>query len=135
MTGKSKAPHANTRLAVFLRRRILELRPRKTQIDIAAEVGWKSRNMMAMIAGGTSKLPIDRVPALAKALNVDAAYLLRLALEQHDTMLWPIIEEATGMVLTANEKKIVSLVRTASGSADPAPTGKLLRALREAFGE
>ena len=135
MTGTSKAPHANTKLAIFLRRRILELRPRKSQVDIASEVGWKSRNMMAMIAGGTSKLPIDRVPALAKALDVDAAHLLRLALEQHDTMLWSIIEDACGMALTENERKIVSLIRASSGGSDPAPVGKLLRALREAFGE
>ncbi|MBO6541100.1 MAG: XRE family transcriptional regulator [Rhizobiaceae bacterium] len=135
MTGTSKAPHANTKLAIFLRRRILELRPRKSQVDIASEVGWKSRNMMAMIAGGTSKLPIDRVPALAKALDVDAALLLKLTLEQHDTMLWSIIEDACGMALTENERKIVSLIRTSSADSDPAPVGKLLRALREAFGE
>ncbi|MBO6716560.1 MAG: helix-turn-helix transcriptional regulator [Rhizobiaceae bacterium] len=135
MTGTSRAPHANTKLAIFLRRRILELRPRKSQIDIAAEVGWRSRNILSMIAGGSTKLPIDRVPALARALDVDAARLLQLALEQHDTMLWPIVEEVCGMALTENERKIVSLIRTASGGSDPAPTGKLLRALREAFGE
>lgn len=135
MTGNSKAPHANTKLAIFLRRRILELRPRKSQIDIAAEVGWRSRNMMAMIASGASKLPIDRVPALAKALEVDTAYLLRLTLDQHDLMLWDIIEAACGLVLTDNEKKIVQIVRELSGNSDPAPTSKHIRALREAFGK
>jgi len=31
---------------------------------------------------GTSKLPLDRVLGLAKALEVDAKYLFRLTLEQ-----------------------------------------------------
>lgn len=134
MKDVRSAPFANSKLARFLRRRILELRPTKTQIAIAAEVGWKSCNVLSMIAGGTTKLPVDRVPALAKALDVDAAYLLRLALQQHDNLLWDVVEDAAGTVLTANEKKIIAFVRSASSDTDPAPTGKFLRALRDVFG-
>ena len=61
-------PHADTKLVKFL-----ELRPKKTQRKIAAETGFASVNMLAMIKAGNSRLPLDRVPALAKALDVDGA--------------------------------------------------------------
>jgi hypothetical protein len=91
--------------------------------------------MMAMIASGASMMPLERVPALARALEVDRAYILRLALDQRDTMLWTIIEEACGLVLTENEKKIIKILREVSRNSNPAPTTKLTRALREVFGE
>src|SRR5690606_33609215 len=87
-------PYAHTKIAAFIAKRLLELRPVKSQALIASEVGWKSANMLSMIASGTSKLPIERVPALAQSLNVDPAYVLRLTLDQHDLLLWPIIEGA-----------------------------------------
>ncbi|MGO4916866.1 hypothetical protein ACEN2R_15490, partial [Pseudogemmobacter sp. W21_MBD1_M6] len=36
-------PHADTRLAKFLEKRILELRPRKSQIEIATDAGFINR--------------------------------------------------------------------------------------------
>jgi hypothetical protein len=48
-------PHAGTRLVKFLDKRILELRARKTQGQIASEVGLKQANMLTMIKSGTSK--------------------------------------------------------------------------------
>ena len=38
--------------------------------------------MMSFLKNGRNKLPLDRVPSLAKALEVDPAYLMRLALDQ-----------------------------------------------------
>ena len=35
-----------------------------------------------MIKTGSAKLPLDRVPEFAKALDTDPAHLLRLAIEQ-----------------------------------------------------
>lgn len=128
-------PHADTQLAHFLQRRLLEQRPHKTQAQIASEVGWKTPNVLSMIASGATKMPIERVPALARALDVDPADLLRLTLAQHDLLLWDIIEKACGFIVTDNEKRIVSLIRELSRDSDPTPTGRLVRALREAFGQ
>jgi hypothetical protein len=61
-------PYANTRLTEFISRRILELRPKKSQIEIATEAGFVHPNMMSLIKSGASKVPLDRVPALARAL-------------------------------------------------------------------
>src|SRR5690554_5309731 len=75
-------PYANTRLVTFLEKRILELRPKKNQGEIATEAGFIHTNMLAMIKNGSSKLPLDRVPALARALDTDPRHLFKLALEQ-----------------------------------------------------
>lgn len=114
-------PSAKTRLVVFLKERIKELRGIKTQAEIAAEVGFKNVNMLAIIKGGSSRLPIDRVPALAAALDVDPARLLLLALEQDvgDTTARAILEIMGGTVVSRNERAWIQAIREASGNIDP----------------
>ena len=75
----AKKPYQETRLAKFLKARLLELKHQKTQAEIAEEAGFVNPNMVTMIKKGSTKLPIDRVPALAKALESDPALLLRLS--------------------------------------------------------
>jgi DNA-binding Xre family transcriptional regulator len=65
-------PLANSELARFVSKRILELRP-KSQTEIAAEAGFTNANFLSMVKAGNSKLAIDRVPALALALECDPA--------------------------------------------------------------
>ena len=74
-------PHASTRLAQFIDQRIGELH-HKTQADIAKEAGFRNANFITMLKTGSSKLALDRVPQLAKALEVEPALLMRLAIEQ-----------------------------------------------------
>lgn len=71
-----------SRVAQFVGRRINELRSRRSQAEIAAAAGFRSPNMLSMIKDGSAKLPIDRVEALARALECDPGHLMRLTLEQ-----------------------------------------------------
>lgn len=137
MNKSAGKPHADTRLAKFLDKRILELRPRKTQVEIAAEVGFPSRNMLAMIKAGASKLPLDRVPALAKALECDPARLFMLAVEQQDqdSALAVVIKEIFGTAVTRNEVAWLEELRLASDHTDPSLTTKAKKALRGLFGK
>ncbi|WP_366846872.1 hypothetical protein [Pseudophaeobacter sp.] len=57
----TKKPHADTPLAQYIERRVLELKPKKSQGEIASEVGFPNPNMVTMIKNGTSKLALDRV--------------------------------------------------------------------------
>jgi hypothetical protein len=75
-------PYRNTLLTKFLEKRVLEPPPIKTEAEIASESRVLHPNMMALSKNGTARLPLDRVPALAMALDVDSARLLQLALEQ-----------------------------------------------------
>ncbi len=75
----STTPYRDSDLAQFMTKRLLELRP-KTQADIAAEAGFVNANSLSMLKSGNTKLALDRVPALATALDCDPALLMRLAL-------------------------------------------------------
>lgn len=66
MKKSAAKPYASTRLVRFLEKRILELRPRKTQLAIVNEAGFSQTNMLAMIKAGANKLPLDRVAGLLK---------------------------------------------------------------------
>ncbi|WP_138422355.1 helix-turn-helix domain-containing protein [Maritimibacter alexandrii] len=129
-------PHEHTELAKFVERRVLELKSKKTQADIAAQAGYVNQNMITMIKQGRSKVALDRIPALAGALECDSAYLMRLALEQAigGTAAATLIE-VFGDPVTANEQAWLREIRSASGHADPRLTARSQAALRAIFGK
>jgi hypothetical protein len=135
MTTPPGKPHASTRLVKFLTQRILELRPRKTQRAIASEAGFVAVNMLTMIKVGSSKLPLDRVPALARALEADPAHLFMLAIEQHDPTLARLVKDIFGTPVTKNEVVWLEEIREASGHTDPTLTTKARKAIRGVFGQ
>ena len=128
-------PHKDTALARFLQKRTLELKP-KTQAAIAHEAGFINANVVSMLRSGCTKLPLDRVPALARALDCDPARLLRLALGQAlgDTTASTIIE-IMGTPISANERAWVDEIRSASEDSDPRITARSRTTLRGIFGK
>lgn len=132
----NKNPYAHTRLVAFLQTQILKQRPIKNQVEIAAEAGFRSTNMLSMIKAGKAKLPLDRVPALAKALGCDPRYLFRLAVEQSGgETIRKAMEEIFGAVVSANEVAWLEEIRQASGNADPRLTSRARSAIRGIFGK
>lgn len=131
-----KYPHAETRLAKFISKRIDELKGTKAQIDIANQAGFTNPNFLSMLKTGSSKLPIDRVPDLARALDSDPAYVLRLTLEQQ---LGPVaaraVNDLLGTPLSKNERVWIEELRDASDNLDPTMTKKSRAALRAIFGK
>ena len=129
-------PYAGTRLAKFIETRVLELRPRKSQIEIATEAGFINPNMLAMIKNGSTKLPLDRVPSIAKALECDPKRLFKLALEQPGgATTATAIEMIFGTIVTRNEVAWLEEIREASGHSDPNLTTRSRSALRAVFGK
>ncbi len=131
----TKKPHETTRLVKYVERRVLELKPTKSQSQIASEAGFPNPNMVTMIKNGTSKLALDRVPSMARALECDPAYLMRLALEQAigDTAAKAIVE-IFGTPVTANELGWLQEIRASSGHSDPRITSRSKAAIRAIFG-
>lgn len=129
-------PHADTDLAIFLERRILQLQHKKTQRDIATEAGFTNPNMLTMLKKGQTKLAIDRVATLASALETDPKYLLRLALQQsrNETMV-RVYDEVMGAVVTRNETGWLEVIREASNNSDPAVSTRARSAVRAIFGK
>lgn len=131
----AKKPYLDTRLAKFVETRVLELKHKKSQAEIAEEAGFISPNMVTMIKKGATKLPIDRVPAVAKALECDPALLLRLALEQGEcATAATAIFEIIGPPVTRNELVWITEIREASGDTDPRLTSRASAAIRGIFG-
>jgi hypothetical protein len=127
-------PHAESRLAKFVTKRILELAPRKSQMDIAAEAGFLSLNMLSMVKSGASKLALDRVPALAASLETDPKHLFLIALEQHGLeSTKATVTEVFGTIVTKNEAAWLAAIREAPGHGDPTLTTRGRAAIRGIF--
>lgn len=129
-------PYENTPTARLISDRIRDLSHRKTQAEIASEAGFANANMMTFLKNGRNKLPLDRVPSLAKALEVDPAILMRLALEQAvgATSARAIID-IFGTPVTENEQGWLTEIRDASDNSNPRLTGRSRSALRGIFGK
>lgn len=129
-------PFETTPGAVFLRRQTELLAHRKTQKEIAHEAGFVNGNLISMMKSGASKIPLDRVPALARALETDPAHLMRLALEQAIGRTASVaVLETFGTPTTLNERAWLDEIRDASGSTDPKLTARSRMALRAIFGK
>ncbi len=129
-------PHGHGRLATFVRARIAELSSSKSQTDLARDAGFVNVNMLSMIKTGQSKLPLDRVAALARALDVDPRHLWLLAFEQQGNATTATeISEIFGSIVTVNGLAWVEAVREASEMTDPPLTKRALTAIRAIFGK
>ena len=93
-----------TLVATMISDRIDKLASHRNQSELAKAMGFKSANMLSMIRCGKAKLPFNKIPIVAKVLDLDAALLLRTHLREE----WPEFESAVfevfGGVLTMNEK-------------------------------
>lgn len=75
-------PYQNTTTVKLISDRIRDLAHKKTQAEIANEAGFTNEKMLILMKDGWIKVPLDRVPSLAKALEVDPEHFMRLTLEQ-----------------------------------------------------
>lgn len=129
-------PYADTRLPAFVAKRILELRPIKSQAEIAGETGFPNPNMISMVKSGAIRVPLDRVPALAEALQVDPARLLQLALEQWaGSAAARAFDRIFDTVVSKNEIGWLTEIRDASDHTDPVMTTRTRSAIRAIFGK
>ncbi|MEH7830091.1 helix-turn-helix domain-containing protein [Gemmobacter denitrificans] len=129
-------PYANTATARLIADRIRDLSHKKTQAEIASEAGFGNAKMMTFLKNGRNKVPLDRVPSLAKALEVDPAYLMRLALDQAvGATATKAITEIFGTPATENERGWLAELRDASDNTDPRLTARSRATLRGIFGK
>ncbi|MBP9184424.1 MAG: helix-turn-helix transcriptional regulator [Fuscovulum sp.] len=129
-------PYQNTATAKLIADRVRDLAYKKTQAEIASEAGFANANMMTFLKNGRNKVPLDRVPSLAKALEVDPAYLMRLALDQAvGATAAKAITDIFGTPSTENERGWLAELRDASDNSDPRLTARSRSVLRGIFGK
>ena len=113
---------SDSRVARYLRAKMEELVGVKNQREIAREIGYERANVISMFKSGQLRVPLDKVPALAKALNVDPALLFRMVLAEY----WPgwqdAVTEIFGTVVTRNEAEILTRIRELTNESDPSVT-------------
>ncbi len=97
---------------------------------------------MTILKTDRNNVPLDRVPSLARALEVDRAYLMQLALDQgrmtghdHDDGMFTLPTAPSGSwnQLTANEQAWIEFIRVISCGGDPKVMPARIRSLRELF--
>ena len=118
MTKPKPKPPTQPTVAEFLTECLSK--SKKKQCEIAQECGLESPNVITMWKKGVTKVPVTRIGALAKALEVDPAHLLRFVLTEYLPDAWASIEDSIrGTVQTANELEFIRKFRVATGNSDP----------------
>ena len=89
----------------------------RPQKDVAADCGYENANVITMFKSGTTKVPVAKVPVLAKALGVDVVYLFRLVISEYMPEAWEVMETIFGAdtFLSANELAMARFVMNCVG--------------------
>ena len=94
----------------------------KTQVEITEELGLDKPNIVTMFKQGRTKVPINRVPALANALGVDPVYLLSLTMNEYMPDAWQVIQKLLkNALITDNELAIINIIRERSAGMNLRP--------------
>lgn len=124
---------SQSRMARYLDRQIDALKGEVSQKDIAIKLGYPKSNIISMFKTGDAKVPLEKIPALAEALHVDVAHLMRLGLEQY----WPdkmdVITKVFARSVTENEYDIIECIRKAAHDSDPKANSSQKAELKRLF--
>ena len=88
----------------------------KKQMEIAEEAGFDNPNVITMIKQGRTKLPLAKVGSIAKALELDPIFLLKLCIKEYQPDTWEAISTFMDEMVTADELKVVLEMRNAIGA-------------------
>lgn len=84
----------------------------KSQREIAESIGFDNPNIITMFKQGHTKVPLNRVGALATALGIDPAYFMRMVLEEYMPDTWEAVERTLGrMILSEEEERLIRVFR------------------------
>lgn len=88
----------------------------KKQLEIAEEAGFDHPNVITMIKQGRTKLPLGKIGLVAKALEIDPIYLLKLCIEEYQPETWEAIGPLLDEMVTEDELHIVRIIRKTIGA-------------------
>lgn len=109
----------NMTVANFIRQQIAICG--KTQKTISTECGYQNPNIITMFKNGATKLPFNKISAMARALNTDPRYLLRLVVSEYDPEVWAVIVQIMGpsVSYTDDEAALIELARATGYGRTP----------------
>ena len=104
------------------------------QNRIAKQIGYDHPNVLTMFKQGKTKLPLNKVGPLAKALQTDPMHLLRLVMSEYMPETWESLQDLVGTSLvTRKELELLQAVRLATGGHDLIVTGEVRNAIFDAL--
>ena len=118
MVLATRSGKKESRLAKFIDAHIDMLRGDKTQIEIAEALGYDRPQIITMFKQGRTRVPLNKIGPLARALGADPARMMRLALEEYSKETWEAIADTIGEPVTQNERSILKALREMTNGAD-----------------
>ncbi len=85
-----------------------------TQREIADRVGFRHANIISMLKTGETRVPLERIPALAQTLGMDEQEFLILAIQEYHPGVHEVLVEVLGLPLSDAELGILTMFRMAS---------------------
>jgi transcriptional regulator with XRE-family HTH domain len=101
-----------------------------TQREIATQAGFPRGNVISMMKSGEMKVPLDRLPGLARALDIDPAEFLGLALREYHPDVHEALQSVMGVPLQADEVRLVRMYRRANATGSLKLEGPLFARMR-----
>ncbi|MBB5221652.1 hypothetical protein HNP73_001588 [Amaricoccus macauensis] len=90
----------------------------RTQREIAEEIGYQKSNIISMMRAGQTKVPIEKIPPMAKALGVDPVLFVRIALQEYLPTVWETMSTTFGENITEQERRFLEILREADPNGE-----------------
>ena len=81
----------------------------KTQREIAKEAGFTTPNVLSMMKSGETKVPVQRIPALARALDISPGVFINIALQEYHPELHTVLSAHYGIGLSRPEQVLLEV--------------------------
>lgn len=112
----TKAVHTET-VAGFITHQIRA--SGKSQAEIASELGYPNQNIITMFKQGRTRIPLDKVGPLAKALEIDPALFLKKVMGEYMPETLAALQGVLdGLQLTQNERELIAAYRETTRGRD-----------------
>lgn len=89
-----------------------------TQNEISTKLGLNSPNVVCMYKQQTAKVPLKRVPDLARILGLDPAKMLRLAFYEYHPETAAVVEKYMGRIFKSSEITLMKYIATNLGDVE-----------------
>ena len=91
----------------------------KKYYQIAAELGYKRHNIITMFKQDKTKLPIQKIGPMARAINISPLKLFEVWMENEYPETFISLKKYMGEPITNNERAIINRIREVSRIEDP----------------
>ncbi|NOV31220.1 helix-turn-helix domain-containing protein [Methylomonas sp. ZR1] len=100
---------AKAKVAAFVEKHVN--RSKYSQKEIAEICGFNTPNIITMIKQGMTKVPIEKIPKLAQALDIDRVEFFDFVMRSYKPKEYEAILEIIGEPITEAEHKVIRLLR------------------------